>query len=68
MSESEVLHLDDNFGFNPNMKELHALYQKGMCVPIVCTGSPHPTRSHFDAQDFMERGGRPVCERSTTAG
>ncbi len=56
MSESEVLHLDNNFGFNPNMKELHALYEKGMCVPIVCTGSPHPTRSHFDAQDFMERG------------
>ncbi len=51
-----ALPLDDTFGFNPNMKALHALYQKGMCVPIVCVGSPHSTRSHFDAQDFMERG------------
>jgi uncharacterized protein (DUF1501 family) len=50
-----VLTLDDRFGFNPNLKELHALYHKGLCVPIVCAGSPHPTRSHFDAQDFMER-------------
>jgi uncharacterized protein (DUF1501 family) len=51
-----VLPLDDRFGFNPSMKHLHALYEKGLCVPIVAVGSPHPTRSHFDAQDFMERG------------
>lgn len=51
-----ALPLDDTFGFNPNMKALHALYEKGLCVPIVCVGSPHSTRSHFDAQDFMERG------------
>ncbi len=50
-----VLPLDDIFGFNPNMKALHNLYEKKMCAPIVCVGSPHPTRSHFDAQDFMER-------------
>ena len=51
----QVLPLDDIFGFNPNMKALHDLYEKKMCAPIVCVGSPHPTRSHFDAQDFMER-------------
>lgn len=51
-----VLPLDDHFGFNPNMRGLHDLYERGMCVPIVNVGSPHPTRSHFDAQDFMERG------------
>lgn len=55
-SARSVLPLDANFGFNPNMKELHALYEKGMCAPITCVGSPHDTRSHFDAQDFMERG------------
>ncbi len=51
-----ALPLDDQFGLNPNMSALHDLYQIGLCVPIVCVGSPHPTRSHFDAQDFMERG------------
>jgi uncharacterized protein (DUF1501 family) len=55
-SSDAVLPLDDRFGFNPRLKELHALYQAGMCVPIVAVGSPHSTRSHFDAQDFMERG------------
>jgi len=51
-----VLPLSDEFGFNPIMKQLHALYERGMCIPIVSVGSHHPTRSHFDAQDFMERG------------
>ena len=27
-----------------------------MCVPILNVGSPHDTRSHFSAQDYMERG------------
>ncbi len=53
--ESRVLPLDDTFGFNPHMKELHGLYEAGLCAPIVAVGSSHPTRSHFDAQDFMER-------------
>jgi uncharacterized protein (DUF1501 family) len=55
-SAGAVLQLDDQFGFNPNLKELHELYEQGICAPIVAVGSPHGTRSHFDAQDFMERG------------
>jgi uncharacterized protein (DUF1501 family) len=55
-NSNRLLPLDDMFGFNPNMRELYALYQAGLCAPIVCVGSPHGTRSHFDAQDFMERG------------
>lgn len=50
-----TLPLDDQFAFNNNMKELHGLFEKGICAPMICVGSPHPTRSHFDAQDFMER-------------
>jgi uncharacterized protein (DUF1501 family) len=56
LATADVLPLDDRFGFNRHLKELHALYQKGQCVPVVAVGSPDPTRSHFDAQDFMERG------------
>ncbi len=55
-NDRAVLPLDGQFGFNPQMRDLHSLYTKGMCVPILNVGSPHPTRSHFDAQDFMERG------------
>lgn len=54
-ASSAVLELDNRFGFNPNMTGLHNLYQKGQCVPIVAVGSHHTTRSHFDAQDYMER-------------
>lgn len=53
---SRVLPLDSAFGFNPNLRDLHSMYERGYCVPIICVGSPHGTRSHFDAQDFMERG------------
>lgn len=53
---SRVLPLDGTFGFNPHLKHLHALYEAGHCAPIVAVGSKHSTRSHFDAQDFMERG------------
>lgn len=54
-AEHKALALDNRFAFNPNLKALHTLYDKKLCAPIVAVGSPHPTRSHFDAQDFMER-------------
>lgn len=53
--KKNVLPLDEIFGFNPNMKALHKLYKQKLCSAIVCVGSPHTTRSHFDAQDYMER-------------
>jgi len=37
------------------MPQLHALYEQKILAPIVCVGSPHGTRSHFRAQDYMER-------------
>lgn len=51
-----ALPLDDTFALNPAMASLLPLFKQGLCAPIVCVGSHHPTRSHFDAQDFMERG------------
>ncbi|MBM3999162.1 MAG: DUF1501 domain-containing protein [Planctomycetes bacterium] len=55
-SATAVHPLDDTWAFNPNMKDLHSMYEAGLVAPIVAAGSPHDTRSHFDAQDFMERG------------
>ena len=43
------------FALHPAMAPLVPLWDAGAFAPIVCTGSPHETRSHFDAQDFMER-------------
>lgn len=44
------------WGVNSRMAGLLPLIEQGVCVPIVNAGSPNPTRSHFSAQDYMERG------------
>ena len=40
---------------HPGMAGLEKAWNDGALAPIVCAGAPHPTRSHFDGQDFMER-------------
>ena len=50
-----VLPINNFFGFHPSMAPLHELYRAGRMTAIINAGSTHPTRSHFDAQDFMER-------------
>jgi uncharacterized protein (DUF1501 family) len=51
----EELDLDGFYGLNPALAGLLPLYQSGDLGIIHAVGSPDPTRSHFDAQDFMER-------------
>ena len=51
-----VLKIDDTFGLHPSMRSLLPYWEKGRLAAVVNCGSPHPTRSHFDAQDFMEYG------------
>ncbi|MDP6954705.1 MAG: DUF1501 domain-containing protein, partial [Planctomycetota bacterium] len=46
--------LDDDWALHPALAPLAPLYKEGLLAPIVNVGSPHTTRSHFDAQDFME--------------
>jgi uncharacterized protein (DUF1501 family) len=50
------LALDGFFGLNPAFGDLHGLYQSGDVCFLHAAGSPDPSRSHFDAQDFMDRG------------
>ena len=52
--ESGLLKLDKTFGLHPAMTTLKPLWDAGKLAPIVCAGSNHTTRSHFDAQDWME--------------
>ena len=51
-----AIDLDGRFGLNPAMQPLKALWDRKMLAIVEATGSPDPTRSHFDAQDYMESG------------
>ncbi|MBV6521700.1 MAG: hypothetical protein MNPFHGCM_01844 [Gemmatimonadaceae bacterium] len=48
--------LDGFFALHPSLAPLVPLYKRGILAPIQAVGSPSSTRSHFDAQDYMESG------------
>src|SRR5690349_18646752 len=48
--------LDGFFGLHPSLAQLEPLYRSHQLAIVHAAGSPDPTRSHFDAQDFMESG------------
>jgi uncharacterized protein (DUF1501 family) len=48
--------LDGFFGLHPSLAPLKPIYDSGHLAIVHAAGSPDPTRSHFDAQDFMESG------------
>jgi len=51
-----AIDLDGYFGLHPSLAPLQPLFQKNQLAIVHAAGSPDPTRSHFDAQDFMESG------------
>jgi len=51
-----ALDLDGFFGLHPSLAPLEPLWRRGLLAPIHAVGSPSTTRSHFDAQDYMESG------------
>ncbi len=51
-----AIDLDGFFGLNPNMASLKPIYDNGDLAIVHAVGSPDPSRSHFEAQDFMEFG------------
>ena len=51
-----ALDLDGFFGLHPSLEPLKPLWDRGLLAPIHAVGSPSATRSHFDAQDYMESG------------
>src|SRR5215831_17287417 len=52
--DSAAIDLDGFFGFNPRLQPLKALWDSGELAIVDACGSPDSTRSHFDAQDYME--------------
>lgn len=53
---SGAIDLDGQFGLHPALQQLKPLWDSGQFAIVEAAGSPHPTRSHFDAQDYMESG------------
>src|SRR5258708_32328665 len=51
-----VIDLNGFFGLHPSLASFQPLWQQGHLAIIHAAGSPDTTRSHFDAQDFMETG------------
>ena len=51
-----VLDLDGFFGLHPSLAPFQPLWQQKHLAIVHAAGSPDATRSHFDAQDFMETG------------
>jgi uncharacterized protein (DUF1501 family) len=58
--------LDGRFGLHPRLAPLKAAYDAGELALIHAVGSPQLTRSHFEAQDYMETAG--VSDRAQAQG
>jgi uncharacterized protein (DUF1501 family) len=54
--QNQVIDLDGFFGLHPSLLAFKPLYDQGHLAIVHAAGSPDMTRSHFDAQDYMESG------------
>jgi uncharacterized protein (DUF1501 family) len=54
--DNQVIDLDGFFGLHPALAPFKPLYDQGHLAIIHAAGSPDMSRSHFDAQDYMESG------------
>ena len=55
-SPLSAIDLDGRFGLHPSLRSLKPLWDAKQLAIVEAVGSPDPTRSHFDAQDYMESG------------
>lgn len=60
-----AIDLDGFFGLHPSMEALMPAFDAGELALVHACGSHDPTRSHFDAQDFMQTG-TPGVKNTTT--
>jgi uncharacterized protein (DUF1501 family) len=52
--EESAINLDGFFGLHPSMKPFKPLWDSQRLAIVHASGSPDNSRSHFDAQDYME--------------
>ncbi len=55
-TEGKQFDLDGRFGLHPAFDALYPFFKEGRLAIVHGVGSPNNTRSHFDAQDYMESG------------
>ncbi len=60
-----ALRLDSMFGLHPSLKSLMPLFESKQLAIVQAVGQQQASRSHFDAQDFLESG---TAGRKTTDG
>ena len=53
---ASAMDLDGFFGLHPSLASLKPMFDARHLAIVDAVGSPDPTRSHFDAQDYMESG------------
>ncbi len=54
--KAPLIDLDNRFGLHPAMKSFEPFFREKRLAIVHGIGSPNNTRSHFDAQDYMESG------------
>ena len=54
VARGDVLPLDDRIGFNPQMRSLKSLYDKGMVAVVQSVGYPNPDHSHFRSTEIWQ--------------
>jgi uncharacterized protein (DUF1501 family) len=64
IASSDVLHLTDSVGLNPNLAKLKALYDQGKVAIVQGVGYPNPNRSHFRSMDIWHSASPDIFERS----
>ena len=55
-TEGKQFDLDGRFGLHPSFESLYPFFGENRMAIVHGVGSPNTTRSHFDAQDYMESG------------
>lgn len=66
INEKPLIDLDGKFGLHPSMAAFEPMFREKRLGIVHGIGSPNTTRSHFDAQDFMESG--TPFKKGTTSG
>jgi uncharacterized protein (DUF1501 family) len=56
IQRKDLMDLDGFFGLHPAMASMKPLFDQGHLAMVHASGSPDSSRSHFDAQDYMESG------------
>ena len=51
-----MLDLGGFYGLHPALAGMHGLYTAGQLLPVHAVAGPYRSRSHFDAQDYLESG------------